>query len=291
MIEKVCPVCNSTYRVSPSHSKQGFCSQACRSKTTRTERVCKHCGVGFTVPNSLLKVKGAGQYCSAKCVDESKIDPSKPGSKYREKQKPVGKVKINCVVCHKDFEVYPSRANTAKTCSNECGHKQRALARTKEKVELTCEKCGNVFSEHGSHAGRRRFCSWECKESSQAFRDEKSERYEGDKNPMWKGGVVEHSDGYIYHYAKDHPRSSNGYVFQHRLVIESAMREQAPNHPFMVSINDEKYLHPEIQVHHIDHDRKNNRITNLMAITQSAHMSLHGSGKAPEPWEFWKPTL
>jgi endogenous inhibitor of DNA gyrase (YacG/DUF329 family) len=291
MIEKTCVVCEKQFRVSPSHEAQKFCSWDCKKTASNVGMTCQHCGKGFTVPLSRLNSGGPVRFCSKQCKDASLVNPDAKNSRYREKKKPVGLVAVTCQVCGKSFDCFPSRAKNAKTCSSACGYKLRGLTNSKEKVILRCEQCGTEIAEHASHADRRRFCSHRCKELSDAYRQEASERVSGSGNPAWVGGFTEHADGYIYIRLSKHPFASNGYVFEHRLVIEKAMREQAPHHPFLVDVGGEKYLRQGVHVHHVDEDRKNNSPANLMAVTPEAHRRIHESGKAPEPWEFWKPTL
>lgn len=286
MIDKVCVVCGSGFRVSPSHSAQTFCSWSCKKKANSVEKKCSFCGCDFTVEKS----KVAAKFCSKTCKDKSETDPSKPFSKYREKRKPKEKVKKVCVVCSKEFEVYPCRAQSAKTCSNECGYVLRGLTNSKPKVRFVCEECGKECYDHPCHAGRRTFCSNECRSKSEVYAERQAALVCGENNPMWNGGITRHSDGYVYQHSANHPRQSNGYVLQHRLVIENALREQCPGHSFLCEIDGIKFLRADVHVHHKDEDKSNNRISNLMAITPDAHRRLH-SGYPPSPHEFWEPAI
>lgn len=92
-----------------------------------------------------------------------------------------------------------------------------------------------------------------------------------------------HTEGYVYLSAPNHPLASNGYVLEHRLAIEEKMRTEDPDHPFLV----DGYLAEGIVVHHRDNSKNHNAPSNLMAMTLSAHLRWHNSGKLPEPWECW----
>jgi hypothetical protein len=136
---------------------------------------------------------------------------------------------------------------------------------------------------------RRKFCSHDCKYSSEQFLKAMSESSSGDKNGQWSGGVVKRTDGYIYEAASGHPMVAKGssYVLQHRLIAERHLRAAAPNSVFLVKINGKKYLRQDIDVHHIDCNRANNAVENLVVCTKSAHQLFH-HGKQPAPSEYWQ---
>jgi uncharacterized protein (DUF1330 family) len=84
----------------------------------------------------------------------------------------------------------------------------------------------------------------------------------GKDNPAWKGGRYL-SKGYWHVRVQGHPQcSKNGYVREHRLVMEKHLG---------------RYLQPEEHVHHIDFDKTNNAIENLLLIFNKEHMNLHNN--------------
>lgn len=82
-----------------------------------------------------------------------------------------------------------------------------------------------------------------------------------DKNPMWKGGIVTSSD-YILLYKPEHKNSnSSGYVLEHILIMSKHLQR-----PINIG---------EI-IHHINGNKKDNRIENLMLFkSNSEHISFH----------------
>jgi hypothetical protein len=84
-----------------------------------------------------------------------------------------------------------------------------------------------------------------------------------------------HSDGYVYENCPDHPFASNGYIFQHRLVMERWLRENQPKSPFLIRLGDSLYLSPDYIVHHDDENRKRNEVGNLRCLTIAEHNRLH----------------
>lgn len=181
---------------------------------------------------------------------------------------------LKCKICGSAFRVPPSRANSAEFCSTKCAAVVRGLNRRK-RVTLNCEQCSKPFEVPASHKDRRKFCSAECREASVKYATEKSERAKGPTNPMWMGGLTKHSEGYVYELAPDHPFASNGYVFQHRLVMERWLRANEPTSPFLIKLGEQLYLSPEFIVHHDDEDREHNEVGNLVCMTIAEHNKLH----------------
>jgi hypothetical protein len=192
-------------------------------------------------------------------------------------------VKKICEVCGKAFSVPPVRAATAKTCSNECAKVVRGKS-SQRRVEMTCPVCETPFEVPVSHVGRRTYCSNACREASVAYRSAKARASSGGRNGMWKGGIVAHSEGYRYeHVGRAHPYASNGYVLQHRLVMEEHLRATDPASPFLVRLGEQLYLSPAFLVHHKDEDKANNRIENLQCVTPEEHQRLHAEMRKDQP--------
>lgn len=71
----------------------------------------------------------------------------------------------------------------------------------------------------------------------------------GENNHFWNGGRWQDDRGYWHIYSPNHPfRTSDGYVLEHRLVMETYLG---------------RYLTKEEVVHHIDKNTSNNKIENL----------------------------
>jgi uncharacterized protein (DUF1330 family) len=81
-------------------------------------------------------------------------------------------------------------------------------------------------------------------------------------NARWKGGKTINEAGYVLIKDKGHPfRKGNDYVPEHRLVMEKHLG---------------RYLTPEEVVHHINENRADNRIENLMLFpSQAEHRKFH----------------
>ena len=82
----------------------------------------------------------------------------------------------------------------------------------------------------------------------------------GANNPNWKGGHKE-NHGYITILKRGHPRADiHGYVFEHIVVYEQY-------HKCCILRSG--------HVHHIDKNKKNNHIGNLVLLKAGAHIAHH----------------
>ena len=190
-------------------------------------------------------------------------------------------VEKRCVVCGHAFMVPWYRGASAKTCSRSCHGELTARQYTASRATLNCKACGKHFFAPASHAHRRIYCSRKCSNGSYKYSPSGEDHY------AWNGGEATHSGGYLYIRVKGHPFCKNeGYVFEHRIVVETRMRSEVPTHPFLVEIDGQLYLSPKIDVHHIDNIKRNNRPSNLLACTPMAHRAIH-NGDAPMQGETW----
>ena len=86
--------------------------------------------------------------------------------------------------------------------------------------------------------------------------------------PIWKEngnrlrkGIKKHSEGYILIYCPEHPFADKvGYVLEHRLVMEKALGRM---------LNKDEY------VHHINGNKTDNDIKNLLLTNRSEHAKIH----------------
>lgn len=83
--------------------------------------------------------------------------------------------------------------------------------------------------------------------------------------PNWKGGRKISKKGYIMIYKPNYPYSMpDGYVYEHRYIIEQHLGRP---------------LKSDEVVHHKNFNKHDNRLSNLMLLTNSEHVKLHAKLK------------
>lgn len=115
-----------------------------------------------------------------------------------------------------------------------------------------CVECGNDIESRRAKI----YCGTACRNRGIA----KNRRsYELNGSPTWKGGRKLCSSGYVL---VKHPKSTrkDGYIQEHRLIIEEYFGRE---------------LRSDEDVHHINGDKQDNRLSNLVVIKREAHMKLH----------------
>lgn len=189
---------------------------------------------------------------------------------------------VNCENCNKEFNCCPSRfyKNKHHCCSVECS--QIVLKKERESkngyFNCKCKTCGKPIHLKPYAANRydSHYCCKECylKALSDRMVGEKNHQFglKGSKNSSWKSDFKISSYGYKMQRVLDHPfANSDGFVFCHRLVAEEFLLDDTNS----VIVNDKRYLNPELDVHHIDEDKTNNDVSNLMILTKGEHRRLH----------------
>lgn len=167
----------------------------------------------------------------------------------------------NCLTCGKEFQTFPSKIK--KGYGKYCSHKCRRYT-SEAKIRMS-----------NAHKGRKRpeisgrnHPMWRKKHSPKTKR-RMSEANKGSKNPSWKGGKIIH-DGYVLINNPDHPSASNGYVLEHRLIIEKQIG---------------RYLTPQETVHHRGKKDDNRPHLLIAFISNPVHMRFHKNPNKVRPEE------
>lgn len=145
-----------------------------------------------------------------------------------------------CTECNKSYEIVASRLKQAKYCSLKCC----GVARRKLRIEAACDYCGKIhlFKQAAYNKSVNHFCSNECKASFYRLNPHIGGVYAG-RNSFAKASSY---------------RKLAFETFEHRCHI----------------CNYNKF-EDVLQVHHIDCNRNNNHISNLVIVCPTCHSEIH----------------
>ena len=146
-----------------------------------------------------------------------------------------GDKKRFCVICEKELTRYHKEC-----CSLDCKYK---LFRHRGSKEYICEICGKNFID--KNTTKRRFCSMECAVEGKSYT----------KSSSWKGGRHIGSGGYIRITLPNGSR-----IREHRFVYEKFLGRK---------------LKRSEHIHHIDGNKTNNKLDNLLLCSNKEHFKVH----------------
>lgn len=160
-----------------------------------------------------------------------------------------------CKTCGKKFFVSQNWKKRGFYCSQKCyGISKQGKPAWNKGMKGRCFNTGRTHFKKGmipkTHF-RKGHIPWN-----------KDKKFPMEKCVNWKGGKIIDKRGYISIKIPNHPFArSNGYVFEHRLVMEKHLG---------------RYLKKTEHIHHIDRNRANNKLENLMYFpNNSAHVKYH----------------
>lgn len=127
-------------------------------------------------------------------------------------------------------------------------------------ISIDCAICNKTFFVKPSHQHKRICCSMECGRKYRANlmtgdKNHQHGRRGAERGRVYKGGKRISSWGYVLVGV-----GVNKYEFEHRLVMEMNIGRKLERHE---------------HVHHINGDKKDNRIENLELLSKGEHVALH----------------
>ena len=189
-----------------------------------------------------------------------------------------------CDLCGKDVEIHHKERLTHKNifCSHKCEGEYRKLNNPNY---IRCVYCGKLTPKKPYQQKKSKTnmlcCSRKCLGELRKiiYQGESNPNYgnAGVNSPLHKNDTRISVHGYrLIALSEPHPFAINGFwIKEHRYLAEKYLMtdDQA------VIIDGKKYLNPIYDVHHIDHNRLNNDLSNLQIMTRSEHSKLHGEEK------------
>lgn len=184
------------------------------------------------------------------------------------------KIKTSCCICGTELYRWPYliRASKGKSYCNKCRSKCTCGKTSPNKANLIGQKFGllTVIAEYGSRNGHALWkCQCECGNikisttgilNSGGIKSCGCLRFRnGKEHPNYKKGfhVTEH--GYK-EVSIENCKKSHRYYAEHRLVMEKYLKRK---------------LHSEEVVHHINGNKLDNRIENLIVLSREEHAAIH----------------
>ena len=161
----------------------------------------------------------------------------KCANEYQWKTKPQKRISITCQTCGKVFEVIPGDHRLKNNGIKYCS-KECANEGLKSGKIASCKECGKEF-----YTTRHQFCSREC---ASIYRSKHAPK----KTYKENGYLVVHIKGY----------NKKGNAKLHRVIMEEFLGRK---------------LSADEVVHHINGDKTDNRIENLMVMSRDEHSLLH----------------
>lgn len=200
----------------------------------RADFNCKACGETFSEYPS----KGR-EFCSRKCFHVYRAEHNIPMKPRTGRTEP-------CLQCAVDVwrTVSEQRKGSHRYCSKACAD----TGKITERVDRACPYCGTVVTRAINDP--KRYCSKRCDELRRI------------KKPLERthNGLPARldGDGYVWVWEPEHHNSAkyNGWIQEHRLVAERAVGQR---------------LGPDVDVHHINRIKHDNRPENLEVVDPVTH--------------------
>jgi hypothetical protein len=256
---RVCEICGRELV-----KNKRFCSRQCYAKwqsenikgashpnwTGGDTQTCEHCGSEFRLPPwRARKGMGTGRFCSRACYGQ-----------YRKERTGITQ---ECVWCGESFRAtrYRVARGRGRFCSRICKDKWWSASQQGSNctfwkgglITTVCLWCGKEFKAKPSWlaAGKAKFCSRAC------YGHWQSENRVGKRAANWRGGLAVYSYPPAFNSSlKQRVRGRDGYACA------------------ICKMPEHDYAH---HIHHIDYDKQNNSLANLLELCHNCHVKTNGN--------------
>ena len=154
----------------------------------------------------------------------------------------------------------------------------------KKENNCKCAVCSKGLHKKPSYIKKTKniCCGLECSSvlRKKTMKGENNHQYglKGNLNKSYKGDTRITNYGYIKVKCNNHPfADSDGFCLEHRIVVEEYLKSNHINSEFLITVKgyNRPFLNPELVVHHIDENKRNNDIKNLQIMTKPEHTRHH----------------
>ena len=194
---------------------------------------CDNCNTEFDKKKAQIK-RSVHHFCCKQCHDVFRKGKSNLARRRR--------IVKECDNCGGIIEVQLSRYKTFNYhfCNQDCEYEWM-----KKSVKVTCDLCGKEFERTLSQYKRGNvfFCSRKCSENGKKL----------NKHWNWQGG-----------------KSFEKYGVDFDNVLKELVRKR-DEHTCQECQFTEKQLGYKLNIHHIDYDKRNNKMNNLISLCNNCH--------------------
>lgn len=257
-VKFICVGCGVEAEYRLEKNKRTYCTHACymtQKIKNRGRYNCDACGTEFLRPPAHYARKQKGAFCSKKCQGLGQLGAA------NSRFKGAVRVKKNCIICEKEFEVTWADRNRRTTCASmECRSKRMSITMSRPKTAKKCVVCATEFLVSPSGIARE-YCSRKCQGKQHAH------RIAGENNGRYVHG--EAMRAYPPGWTKSHKaqiRERDGHCCK-RCGMTTA------EHGLL------------LHVHHIDYVKDNLDASNLITLCKYCHGKMHGRKESRVLWK------
>lgn len=149
------------------------------------------------------------------------------------------------------------------TCSVKCRGSWVARIR---RLKWKFKKCLYCKKDIQTRISRLKFCGDSCMRKYRV----------GENSPAWKGGRKKQGMYIQVLIGKQHPFSDfHGYIMEHRFIFEEYAKKNNLT-KYLVNVAGQLYLNPRVKIHHKNHNKTDNKISNLAPMfSQKEHFHFN----------------